>query len=51
MGLYTDLPIYHQTYDLLKLVVNRVREFPRDLKFSLGDRIRTVDSIFNLQGK
>lgn len=47
MGLYTNLPIYHQTYDLLKLVVNRVRDFPRDLKFSLGDRIRneTVDLV------
>jgi hypothetical protein len=47
MGLYTDLPIYHQTYQLLQLVVNRIREFPRDLKFSLGDRIRneTVDLV------
>jgi len=47
MGLYTDLPIYHQTYQLLQLVISRIREFPRDLKFSLGDRIRneTVDLV------
>jgi hypothetical protein len=40
MGLYTELPIYHQTYELLQLVVKRVRDFPRDLKFSLGEKIR-----------
>lgn len=40
MALYTDLPIYHKTYELLSLIVASIKHFPRDLKFSLGDRLR-----------
>jgi hypothetical protein len=40
MALYTELPIYHKTYELLSLITTSIKHFPRDLKFSLGDRLR-----------
>jgi hypothetical protein len=38
---YKHLPIYKTTYQLLELVVRKTKDFPRDFKYSLGDKIRT----------
>jgi len=40
MALYTTLPLYKVTYDLLKLTTNIIKHFPRDFKYSLGDKLR-----------
>lgn len=40
MAQYQHLPIYKVTYDLLNLVTQKTRTFPRDFKYSLGDKIR-----------
>jgi len=40
MALYTTLPLYKVTYELLKLTTNVVKHFPRDFKYSLGDKLR-----------
>jgi len=40
MAQYQHLPIYRSTYQLLELVVRLTRGFPKDLKYSLGERIR-----------
>jgi hypothetical protein len=39
MAQYTHLPIYKTTYDLLNLVTKKIKTFPRDFKYSLGDKI------------
>jgi len=40
MAQYKHLPIYKTTYELLEMVTLRTRNFPRDFKYSLGDKIR-----------
>jgi hypothetical protein len=40
MAQYQHLPIYKATYDLLNLITQKTRNFPRDFKYSLGDKIR-----------
>lgn len=40
MAQYQHLPIYKVTYELLQLVTRRTKDFPRDFKYSLGDKIR-----------
>lgn len=40
MAQYQHLPIYKVTYDLLSLIVKKTKDFPRDFKYSLGDRLR-----------
>lgn len=40
MAQYKHLPIYKTTYDLLNLVTKKTKTFPRDFKYSLGDKIR-----------
>jgi hypothetical protein len=40
MAQYTHLPIYKTTYELLNLVTKKTKTFPRDFKYSLGDKIR-----------
>ena len=40
MAQYKHLPIYKTTYDLLKLITLRTKHFPRDFKYSLGDKLR-----------
>ena len=39
MAKYKHLPIYKTTYDLLELVTAKIKDFPRDFKFTLGDKI------------
>lgn len=35
-----DLPIYQVTFELMKEITQVTRHFPRDLKISLGERLR-----------
>jgi hypothetical protein len=41
MAQYKYLPIYKVTYDLLYLIQTKTKTFPRDFKYSLGDKLRT----------
>lgn len=38
MALYTELPVYRDTYQLTLKVFDYTREFARDYKFTLGGR-------------
>ena len=40
MALYTELPIYRDTYQLTLKVFEYTREFARDYKFTLGEDMR-----------
>jgi hypothetical protein len=40
MARYKHLPIYKCTYDLLQKVTFYTRNFPRDFKYTLGDKLR-----------
>jgi len=46
MARYKHLPIYKATYDLLQKVTFYTRNFPRDFKYTLGDRLR--EEVINL---
>lgn len=37
MALYTELPVYRDTYQLTLKVFEYTREFARDYKFTLGN--------------
>lgn len=41
MAQIKHLPIYKTAYELLEMTVRVTKQFPRDFKFSLGDKIRT----------
>lgn len=40
MAQYKHLPIYKTTYELLEVVTRKTKDFSRDFKYSLGDKIR-----------
>ena len=40
MAQYQHLPIYKSTYELLHAVTRATTGFPRDFKYSLGDKLR-----------
>jgi hypothetical protein len=40
MAKYKHLPIYKTTYELLEMVTRKTKDFPKDFKYSLGDKIR-----------
>jgi hypothetical protein len=40
MAIHTQLPIYKVTYDLLVVVVQLVKNMPREFKQSIGGKIR-----------
>jgi hypothetical protein len=40
MAQYKHLPIYKTTYELLEMVTRKTKDFPRDFKYSLGDKLR-----------
>ena len=40
MALHTNLPIYKVSYDLFDLSVDLTRNMPRDIKQSLGSKLR-----------
>jgi len=37
---YKHLPIYKTTYELLQAVTQKTKHFPKEFKYSLGDKIR-----------
>ncbi len=39
MAQYRHLPIYRLSYELLQRVVKATKEFPRDFKFTLGQKM------------
>lgn len=41
MARYEHLPIYKATYDLLEVVTRITKDFPKDFKYTLGDRLRS----------
>ena len=41
MAQYKHLPIYKTTYELLEAVTQKTRHFPKEFKYTLGDKIRT----------
>ena len=40
MAQYKHLPIYKVTYELLEKVTRKTKDFPKDFKYSLGEKIR-----------
>lgn len=40
MAQYQHLPIYKSTYELLHAITRATTGFPRDFKYSLGDKLR-----------
>ena len=51
MALYYDLPVYKDTYQLVKHVFEITKEFPKEYKYSLGqdmkrDALQLVRSIY-----
>ncbi len=36
MALYYNLPVYKDTYQLIMLIYEVTRQFPREYKYSLG---------------
>ena len=39
MATYDNLPVYKTTYDLLLLIFAIVKEFQKDYKYTLGDKV------------
>ena len=39
MAQYKHLPIYKTTYNLFELIVKKTKEFPKDFKYSLGEKL------------
>lgn len=50
MARYDQLPVYKASYDLLVTIFKLARHFKRDIKYTLGDRLKTetVDMITNI---
>jgi hypothetical protein len=40
MAQYLHLPIYKQTYDILLRTMTATKEFPREYKYTLGQKIK-----------
>lgn len=40
MAQYKHLPIYKITYSLLELISRKTKDFPKDFKYSLGEKIQ-----------
>lgn len=40
MALHKELPIYKSAYDLLKLAAEITKNYPRDFKRSIGEKVR-----------
>lgn len=41
MALYYDLPIYKDTYELLLKLFQYTKEFPKEYKYTLADKMRS----------
>ncbi|MGE4444127.1 MAG: four helix bundle protein [Candidatus Altimarinota bacterium] len=50
MAIYENLPVYKTSYDLIILVFQTIKLFPKEYKYSLGDKIKneTIDLISNI---
>lgn len=50
MAIYENLPVYKASYDLLLLIFQTIKIFPREYKYSLWDKIKneTIDLISNI---
>ncbi len=51
MALYYDLPVFHDVYDMVLLLFQYTKDFPREYKFTLGqdmkrDGLTLVRSIY-----
>ncbi len=40
MARYQHLPIYKQTYDMMIVMMNTIKTFPRDFKFTMGQDLK-----------
>lgn len=50
MAIYENLPVYKTSYDLIILVFQTIKLFPKEYKYSLWDKIKneTIDLISNI---
>jgi hypothetical protein len=50
MALYSELPVYKLGYDLLLTIYERTKVFPREHKYSLGERLKneTLELLINI---
>ena len=48
MALYYDLPVYKDTYKLLRLIFEYTKEYPREYKYTLGQDMKR-DGLFSCQ--
>ena len=42
LAIYTTLPIYKATYDFLLACINATSHFPREYKYTLGEKLQKV---------
>lgn len=45
MALYYNLPVYKDTYQLIMLIYEVTRQFPREYKYSLGQDMKRDASV------
>lgn len=50
MALYSELPVYKASYDLLVAIFDFSRSFTREYKYTIGEKLKneTVDMITNI---
>ncbi len=50
MALYTALPVYKVAYDLLIQIFKRTKLFPREYKYTIGERLKneSLELIINI---
>lgn len=50
MTIYENLPVYKTSYDLLIWIFQMIKGFPKEYKYSLGDKIKneTIELISNI---
>lgn len=50
MALFTNLPVYKQGYDLLLEIYKRTKNFPREYKYTIGERLKNegLDMLINI---
>ncbi|MDD2566291.1 MAG: four helix bundle protein [Candidatus Gracilibacteria bacterium] len=50
MAIYENLPVYKTSYDLLIITFSTIKAFPKEYKYSIGDKIKseTIDLILNI---
>ena len=50
MGLYSELPVYKASYDLLVIIFDYSRGFTREYKYTIGEKLKneTVEMITNI---